>query len=75
MLSSKGHSEEDIQEWLNQSPWITLRLVNNTYEAIRIEAGDFKSAYTEYITRNSLEYRTNEDVCIAQSAALKGSTE
>jgi hypothetical protein len=69
MLTNNGHSEEDIREWLNQSPWITLRLVNNTYEAIRIESGDFKSAYTEYITRNSLEYQTSNDVCIAQYAA------
>lgn len=75
MLTNNGHSEEDIREWLNQSPWITLRLVNNTYEAIRIESGDFKSAYTEYITRNSLEYQTSNDVCIAQYATRMESKE
>lgn len=67
MLKNNGHSDAEIQEWLKQSPWITLRLVNNTYEAIRIATEDFKSAYTAYITCNSLEYRTNIDVCIAQS--------
>lgn len=66
MLSNNGHSEEDIRDWLNQSPWVTLRLVNHSYEALRIELGDYESKYKEYMTRNALEYRTNTEVCIAQ---------
>ena len=71
-LSGKGYSEEDIQEWLNQSPYITLRLVNNSYESLLKEAGHHPTDFDRYITRNTLEYHTSTDVCVAQYIARLG---
>jgi hypothetical protein len=72
MLENNGHSAEDIKEWLNQSPYITLRLVNNSYESLLKEAGHHPTDFDRYITRNTLEYHTNTNVCIAQYVARIG---
>ena len=69
MLENNSHSAEDIQEWLNQSPYITLRLVNNSYEGLLKEAGHHPTDFDRYITRNTLEYHTSTTVCIAQYIA------
>ena len=69
-LTDNGYSKEEIDGWMNQTPWISMRFTNTTYQAILIEMGEFKSIYADYITNNYLEYRASMMAAVAQRVAL-----